>query len=566
MFVRLQRYCGDGCALFILLYVIASVFVTWAVALPLFDPAYRGLLPYLSADHLYYALHVQEALLGGDVSNGIFSLGNVSGVQPVGLEIVAGWLFGWTHLTGGDVVRIVTLVVFPLWLPLGYIVLRKTGSSRIVAMVAAAGFFWLNILAVHRYVHQSWSFPCFLIGLWLLVRWWQSPRFSTAVAAGAWTGMMTQVYFWNWTFLATVLGCLTLCTVLPRCTRGTNGSVYRRTLPVLWGAFFLLALPYIVQTLGNLQSPFFAETARRSALLLTREIESWPRSIVTVVLAVSGIVTAYRYADQKHLGPLLALASAPALVLNQQLIHGRVISFSTHFVPFISFATVVLMAWAWSHRRTVSWSGWIIVAAGLIFNAPLAMERGWSLSFFRTQVSNYSFQHLASAMTVLRSDGAKDVILTDKETALHVAAHTDDDVVFVEYIRHLLLPTSEYAERFCLSELPSDPPVSGEEVPEQLRELSRVGQTQISEAFRENAATARLACCTVRKDPAASLQHYGVTALLWDEILHPDWRIDSKLFSVRERGDGWSLWRLNDLKTGDVDARLQSARSSCMAL
>jgi hypothetical protein len=561
----LQRYCGGECVLFILLYCIALAFVVFAVAMPLFNPAYHGLLPYFSGDDLYYALHVQEALLGGNVSNGIFSLGNVSGIQPVRLEIVAGWLFSGAELSGGDIVRIVTLAVFPLWLPLGYLLLRNTGSSRIVAIIGTAAFFWLNMLAVHRYVHQSWSFPCFLIGLWLLIRWWQSPCFWSAASAGAWTGLMTQIYFWNWTFLATVLGCLTILSMLPSCTRGTNGFAYRRTLVVLWGAFLLLALPYIVQTLGSLQSPLFAETARRSALLLTREIESWPRSIVTVVMAAIGIVTAYRFANQKHLGPLLALSVAPALVLNQQLIHGRVISFSTHYVPFISFAMVALMAWAWSNRRTVSWFGWIIVAAALIFNVPLGIERGWSLSFFRTQASDYSFQHLSSVMTALRMDGTKDVILTDKETALYVAAHTDDDVVFVEYIRHLLLPTSEYAERYCLSELPSDPPVSGDEVPEQLREFSRVGQAQIAEAFRENAATARLACCMVRKDPVAFLRHFGVTALLWNESLRPEWRIDPAFFSVEDRGDGWSLWRLNNLTTGDVDAQLQTVRSSCAA-
>jgi hypothetical protein len=196
---------------------------------------------------------------------------------------------------------------------------------------------------------------------------------------------------------------------------------------------------------------------------------------------------------------------------------------------------------------------------------PLVSDYGPRFTLFRVDVpTTFSFQHLAPVITELRNDSVRRTVLTDQETALYVSAHTDDDVVFIEFARHLLISTSEYAERYCLSEMSSVPPVDGSWVPERLQELSAIGHEQIADVFASNKKIAQQACCAVRRDPAVFLQQFGVTSLLWNERSHPEWYIDP-LFFVRERqGDGWSLWRVRlDTRQEEMTARRTRAYAVC---
>jgi hypothetical protein len=313
----------------------------------------------------------------------------------------------------------------------------------------------------------------------------------------------------------------------------------------LWIGFLIAALPYVIRMMHVHALPFFDAASVRSALLVTREVESLPRTVLTFLFAAIGSYAAWRNADDKVLGPLIAVSLASFLTLNQQLVHGRVISFSTHYMPFISFAAVLFIAWAATTIRTIRSSAWAAVFVCVVLLTPLIRDYGPRWNFFETNVPKaFAFQHLLPVINTLQSDGQKDTVLTDNLTALNIAVHTDDDVVFTEFLRHTLMSTDEYAARYCLSELPTVPSVDGSWVSERLQEFSRIGQVQIAETLRTNADIAKHACCMVRAVPDAFLTQFGVTKLLWNEVEHPEWAIDQTLFSKAEQGEGWSLWNV----------------------
>ncbi len=119
-----------------------------------------------------------------------------------------------------------------------------------------------------------------------------------------------------------------------------------------------------------------------------------------------------------------------------------------------------------------------------------------------------------------------------------VTGWTDDDAVFTAYVRHLLVSDTEYAQRYCLSELPAAADLDwlAREVVERLNPSEIAART----------AQFRIACDSVLRFPRIALRRYGVTMLLWNETLRPDWRIDPQLFTKTLQGEGWSLWTVRD--------------------
>lgn len=519
------------------LYLASVCLLSVSYVREITNPAYRGFPLFYGVDESHYVIRLQEGLLRGDTTNGIFSGPDApGGMQPGGMERFIGALFSWTGWSGTTVAILLSVLIASLTLPIVTLLACRAGCKKVPAVIVGVTYCFLFLGPLRRFVHQSWSFPLTVLAFLLLTHWWQQPTRKVAVVAGIFLGLLPHVYLWSWTFAWTVLGILCLTLFLER----PKSSVHLKTLPYVLIPLAVVSVPYFLGLLSAMSDSLSSVVAERSSVVHARGVESFARSVLTIVMALSALSLGWRVRKERSVLPFFAAGIACVIVLHQQMIHGTVISFSTHYYPYIALTAILLCAVVLTYylRRAESWA--VLLVASVLLLAAFVDYRG-RLSVFRSKGS-FAYQHLQEAYPVL-FDGVRETVLTDRDTALVLAANTDDDVVYADLLRHVLISTEEFAERYCMTEAFEPGGADPAWIPSMLHELSRLGRARAEELRAERQRIAEDACRRVREDLPGALDRYAVTMLLWNEKARPDWTIDTRFFALDRRGDGWSIWR-----------------------
>lgn len=502
-------------------------------------PEFQGLLPYGGSEEAMYLIRTQEALVHPftNVTNGVWK--GSYGLQSAGAEQLIGSLFWWTGLSGPWLVFFLHVLIAPLTIPLASALVRRVGANRLTSLLCAIFLFW-GFVFCRRLFHGGFSIPLVLGTLLLLWRWYEKPTMRNAIYMGIPLGFAVGVYLWAWTFLWTTTGLLFGAMLFEKEKR----SAGLRSVPWLGVSTILFGFPALYHLFIARLDPHYAAAAFRAGLAFTRVPESVPRSFLTVLIFLAAIWIFRKREHRQSLLPLLAMLGSLAVMYNQQLVHGFVMSFSSHYIQYVSLSLFLLII-AIAVRRL--WTP-LSIATVAVSAAVLALNMhdtpGRLAAFFPPIADAMRTQHLKSALDLLKSM-PQTTILSDRAVSDIVASYTAHDTAFTEYSAFVLTSDEEYAERACLSELFAENPVQYETLVVHAEERLRVLRNQESEAdYEQSVATAYAACEKVRNDPLPILQKYGVTHLLWDEEVRPEWSISQRLFEKVESRDGWSLWKL----------------------
>jgi hypothetical protein len=293
----------------------------------------------------------------------------------------------------------------------------------------------------------------------------------------------------------------------------------------------------------NSHDPASVDAGYRSSLIAARELESLPRSIALLVFAVLAAIAMSRQTGRRRLLPLLAMILALLAVLHQQFVHGLVLSYWTHYYPYVC-AISMLVALVFSASRIRFWPEiGAICTAAVLLSAAFSDYHGRA-SIFSPLGHWQAYQHLAPAVQALNRIDEKQAVLTDHVTSLIVGTYTDHDVVFTRFMRHTLVHFQELAERECLTQYVTGRPPDTEWLPHDVEELSAAGKAKVEAVLERDLVLTKAACDEVYKNPGAALSRYGVSLVLWDEKNYPDWKIPAAYFTVGEKGAGWSMWHV----------------------
>ncbi len=525
-------------------YFLALLVLAFPLLHERLDPRNLGFPLYYGSDFSHYLVRLEQGIVEpwSDTSNGIFSVpDSPPGFQPGGMEQIVGFLFSWTHWPAVSVMVLLSVLFGACTVPLLQLLLIRTGLSARSALAGGLLYFFLFLGPLEKFVHSSWSLPLSLASLLLLWRFWDKQTIGRAVVAGLILGLLPHVYLWGWTFVWSTAGLLSLFALVRWKDRRTERGLL---FGLLWLCAIAVSAPYFLHIIHLSADPLSREVAERSSVIFSRGIESYPRSILTLLLALSAFMMCGRKSAKakETLIPVVCICLSTFVVLHQQFIHDRVISFSTHYYPYLCvaallFAGALIARWKWTMSSSFS-----LLLCLLFLGAAFVDYGGRFQMTFGINPRRYEFQHFSTLLPVLQADPSKEVVLTDLDSALMVASSTRHDVVFTEHTRHLLISTDEYAERYCVSEL-FDQVSHPEWIAYILQETGRLGRVREKEMYNERLATATAACLRVRMDPVQYIKKYGITLLLWDEKHHPEWMIDPTLFKIQKQGDGWSIWQ-----------------------
>lgn len=523
----------------ILLYLLGIAYLALPLVLFLWSKDYTGVLPVRSPDEGHYIVRMQAHLLrpfAFHAPDGVwFVPASPLWLQVSLLEYVFGTLFSFSGWNALAVSWFLMIVMAPLAIPLTALVARRCGSSDRVALLTGVAFFCLTRYLA-RMFHPSLSFPLTAFGFLLLWLWWERPGRLRALAAGAMAGALMGVYLWSWTFLGATWAVLLILLFLLR--QSPHFAARLRSFPFVALGGIATALPSLLQNIAVSHDSLFAEVSDRMGLLLSRTIESPARSLVLLLLTVLlGYAVRKREALERF-APLFSAQAALLLVYNQQLLHGRIISFSSHYYTYVVFIAILVLVFALSRRPFRAH----VAALALVALVPLAAA-AYDYRFWGGLIPDLRDEatHVGPAVALL-NDGKHDTVLTDGFTGNVVGAATDDGVAFIEYARILLIPTAEYVERYCLSEALTTGPIDTRWLADFQEEQSRAGIEHTRALYEKHLSMTEESCPYVQTHLKEMLAKYRVTRVLWNERRRPSWKLDPALFTLDVQGDGWSLW------------------------
>lgn len=527
---------------FLSLYLLGVLVLAVQPVRTLMAPWYEGVM-FRSDDESQYIMRIEQALLHPltDVSNSITSGPDAPrGLQMTFPETLVGSAFSWTGISASSLALWLSVLLAPLVMPLLALLMSRFGVRKIIAIILSTLFFFLLIGPLRRVIHQSWSLPYVLFTLLLMVDWFRQPTKKSTLGLGIILGLLPGIYFWAWTYGWAVFGILVASEVIVRVRKKEAvGPFFWHAASALIVAF-IVASPFLMLMWMNSHDPTAAETSLRSSLIAAREFESITRSFVLVIFTI-GITGALFKRRDRSLTPVFAMALGLLIVLHQQFIHGNVLSFWTHYYPYVCAVSILSVGLfeSWNKRGVF---GYVATGAACLFILGAYQDYSSRLSIL-APLPIEQYQHLSEPLALLAKETEKQTVLSDRNTSLLVGMNTDHDLAFTVYLRHVLLSTEELAERYCLVDSLS--PVSDPDwLAYTIKEISAAGKEGTEEVLQRDLVTVRQACEVVRSETKSALSEYGVTRLLWDEKIYPEWKIDERLFEKISSGEGWSLWRV----------------------
>ncbi len=499
------------------------------------------LMKITTTDDGHYLARVKAALLGrtNEVRNGVTG-GHppADGSAPALVELIVGTAFSWTGLKAPHVMLLLTVFLTP-WVFFLLLHLLRSFVPWSTALFGSLLYVTVFLSALQKPVNMSLSLPISIGTILVVWKNWKQPKLWLTLLSGIVLGALPTVYFWSWTYIWSLVGWLL---ILHFCFSETSPLKTKRTKALLTSSAIagFVSLPFLIDLIASFQGGgIFAETAFRSTIIHSRSFESFPRAILIAILVLCSIVLARK--TKKEIDHwILPLASilGIATAMYQNLIHGIIFSFSSHFYPFLCLSALFVGVWAWSTSLR-----WARIVAGL---ASIFLVLGlWDFrSVWSVLAGNYYVRdivHLHPAIDIL-DNGNRETVLSDKVSSHMVTSWTDDDVVFTAYVKHMLVSDQEYVERYCLSEAFSQ---GG---PDLQWLASEVVETKQEDLIAAKKIEFKSFCDPVLTDPQKFLKKYDVHFLLWNERLRPDFGIKIGSFRLQERGSGWSLWRLDSAK------------------
>lgn len=494
------------------------------------------LLKITTTDDGHYLARVKAALIGRtkEVRNGVTGGSPpADGSAPALVELIVGTAFSWTSLKAPHVIFLLTIFLTP-WVFLLLLNLLRSFVPWSTALIGSVFYVTVFLSALQKPVNMSLSLPISIATIFIIWKNWLKPNMWLSLISGILLGVLPSVYFWSWTYIWSLFTWLFVlhCICVPSSPLKSKRT---RALLITGALAGIVSLPFLLDLWSSFHAGgIFTETAFRSTIIHSRGIESLPRAILLALLILCSIVFARKTRDQyeRWLLPLSSILGI-ATAMYQNLIHGIIFSFSSHFYPFVCLSALFVGVWAWS----IPSLRWARIVTGL---ASIFLILGlWDFrSVWSVLAGNYyvrDIAHLRPAIDIL-DQKPRDTVLSDKVSSHMVTSWTDDDVVFTAYVKHMLVSDREYVERYCLSELfsPSGPDLTWL--------ASEIVETKQEDLIAAKKIEFLSYCDSVLQSPEKFLEKYDVQWLLWNERLYPEWKI-IRFFVRVQGGNGWSLWR-----------------------
>jgi len=462
-------------------------------------------LPSLQSDTEYYQAQIHEVLegkiwLGNPYIREYDALQSPSLIVPVWIAAIPG-LFGLSmpHITIVNMLLYTALTGLLLF----FLLLRvTTGNAWLSAGMGVMGVAYVHNLILRPVIMQT-IYPLFLVFLLLLYEHVRQPNAKKwLIGLGIMAAISFYVYLYLWMIIFTVLGLLTLQSLLQG-----NRTLFVRWF-MIWAGIFMLITPGIVDVIHILTDPLLHETATRIGVTNTHLV--LPISIfnakylLLLLAALLGItyVEKRRWSNAERTIFLATLAIVIATFSN--VMTGKDMQLGTHMWRFGLIMTTVGCCFFTAQALTRTRGRVLSVGIASILGFTILMHTIIRSNAFpylhQPNTEAQELQAFAVPLDILNKEQDAGVILADSELSCLIPVYTNHSVVLCNAAVLHPIPTEELLERYLFQHLSqADETLLEQSIPV----ISGIGPSHQAEyANLKNTLCARTHLCT------ADSKHY----------------------------------------------------------
>src|SRR5581483_2514199 len=317
--------------------ILLACFVALISSMPQYTatksvPNFQGIYSSPANDGLYYEARVRDVIDGhpflsnpfiDEYKNG-FPLQvwlpdyiMAKGIQLFHVSVPAGFIV-WTALLSFIIVLLAYAICFSL-----------TGSRKwsfLGTLFILLGLFSGSFL---RLPSPGFNFVFWLSTLLCLILFIKTEKNKYAVLAALLFGLLFNFYPYFWTFYVVVFGVFLVLMLL---LRGLNFP-YRKWLLILIGAM-IIGIPYFISTWQSSRMPTYTETLQRISMIATHFPSGLDSVMYAFVFAVLFLIFYFRKYIKKDTLTVFLFSGvlSAAIVVNQHVITGKNLEFSSHYI------------------------------------------------------------------------------------------------------------------------------------------------------------------------------------------------------------------------------------------
>jgi hypothetical protein len=532
------------------------------------EDIYKGIALGGTTDEDTYLARIQEA------RDGYYTIANPAWAEgkdlpylftPLSENVISftGQIFGL------DLIKTITLsrFIFPVFVfLLIYALVNQIIRKKIVALVASTTVLLSTNLVNPKAIwdliinHQTQTgfllfsrvitpvnlifFFGFLLLFWIFI---EKGKLFYGIASGIVLGLSFYSYPYTWTFLFAFLGCLAILYLLKKECAKIKGIILTS------GVAALVSIPYFWNLWQAMQHPLYPELSERFSIIKTHTPQIG--ALILILLAI--FLLFFPRGNKDRYFFCLGLVLTPLIVLNQQVITGRIMipdHYHWYYHTPLAIIFTILIVFELVKKKSFQYCLIGLILFINFFNAFVIQS-----SFYQNQkLEALGNQRYGSVFEWLRNNTKKDqVIAGDKNISLLIAIYTSLNSVSFEDGHYTLAGSEESVmERIFLT-----------------FRLDKIGKEEAKEYFFNNKTdiSARIYGGYYRKllgdydlipdeklnflvdkykefldIPLKSvLKKYQTDYLLWDTLEHPEWNIEQYPFLKEiHRVNGFIVFRL----------------------
>lgn len=278
--------------------------------------------------------------------------------------------------------------------------------------------FYTNFNIYARVIYPFFSSLVLFVYLNFLVKSLNSKKLKYKILAGVFFGLLFYVYFYAWSFVLALNGCLFLILSLKRDFFSAKKVLLISSIGLTLGIYNLI----------NLFSSPLAESGNQMTYFLWVIYSHGPvfSKIGLITLAIFAVYY-YKRRDDKNWPLILAIILSGWISLNQQIITGRMVQYGHYYWYFIVPLSIVIsfyMIWGLVNNKKLRKYLFLFLIAVAFINTIGGQYKSFWITF---DVKKYE-QNFRPLIDVLNKEPVPTVVLMSDANAYLITIYTPHDL------------------------------------------------------------------------------------------------------------------------------------------
>lgn len=412
------------------------------------DSSFQGVYPELADDQNFYLSRIQDVRDGYPASGNTY-IAEDKAVPPMNFltgEIIQAKILDLLNLPTHAGLFLFSFLWGSIIFILTYAVFISLGAPRFWALMGTLGLLGSYFFAFARPISPQFNFIFWLLSVLALVRMNQSWLWVALVSVSA--GALFYMYPYYWTHIFATYGLLFVWYLINE--RRTAFRIFIAGVGAV-----IVGIPYILHGLSLRALPDYEESLKRLGFIETHFPSGIAMTVGSIILLGSILFLIRKLkTNNTQLIATFALLLGALVAMNQHVLTGINMEFSSHYAMQITFGTIFLGFAAMSAfgfwpqllsnmRRVV---GIILI---LLVSTP-SLAYAYANAYEQLRESDVYAEYALLFEWLNANAEPKEVVYANPLIALNVPAYTKLDVFFARNANIAFMPDSEVIDRFII--------------------------------------------------------------------------------------------------------------------